>query len=311
MFNENVMKIELNQPYSFYQMGQRHNQEDARYPDTDTPPVSQRCFIVCDGVGGQDKGEVASSTVCRAMGQYMNSVNPSKPFDSIGFKKALDYGYQELFRAMTEQSRDMATTLTFIDFSPAGALVAHMGDSRVYQIRPGVGIMYMTSDHSLVNALVHTGNITPQEAINHPRSNYITRCMSYVDSEHSRPSADVIQITDIEAGDYFFMCTDGVLHCISDELLVEILSETVPDKEKIDRIAALSRDSNDNNTAYLINVKSVEKNNDEQRRDTLPDSSAGADTVRIEPGCNNIIEVQSSAPVSLKSKVSSFFKKIF
>lgn len=302
------MNIQLNQPYSFYQMGKRKNQEDARYPDMDTPPASQHCFIVCDGVGGQDKGEVASSTVCRAMGLYMDSVNPSRPFGSAEFKKALDYGYQELFRAMTDSSQDMATTLTFLNFSISGALVAHMGDSRVYHIRPGVGIMYMTSDHSLVNALVHSGNITPEQAINHPQSNYITRCMSYVDSEHDRPSADVMQITDIEPGDYFFMCTDGVLHCISDEQLTALLEEKVPDEEKIRRIADLSRNSSDNNTAYLISVRDVE--NDETP-DNNTETKTGAQTVRIETDRNRLVEVQSTADNSIKSRISSFFKGLF
>ena len=61
------MEIKLAQAYSFCQLGQRKNQEDARCPNTDVIDEKQRFFVVCDGVGGSEKGEVASSTVCHSI----------------------------------------------------------------------------------------------------------------------------------------------------------------------------------------------------------------------------------------------------
>ena len=61
----------MNQPYSFTQLGRRTNQEDSRYPDCDTPKDPQPFFVVCDGVGGNEKGEVASRTVCDAFGKAL------------------------------------------------------------------------------------------------------------------------------------------------------------------------------------------------------------------------------------------------
>lgn len=251
------MDILLNQPYSFCQKGKRQNQEDARFPDEDAPQGCKQAFVICDGVGGQDKGEVASRTVADAIGRYLEKVDLTRPFTSSNFSKVLEYAYFCLYKKMTSDTREMATTMTFVCFNAAGAFCAHMGDSRIYQIRPGVGIMYQSEDHSLVNALVHSGNLTPEEAINHPKSNIITRCISYVEKGMDKPSATTMQINDIDAGDYFFLCTDGVLHCIDDNELFSILSSNKTDNEKIKIIAEKSKHSSDNNTAYLIGVREV------------------------------------------------------
>jgi protein phosphatase len=184
-----MMEISLRQPYSFYQLGRRGNQEDARFPDDDAPQDCNPAFIVCDGVGGQDKGEVASRTVADAIGKYMTKIDLSLPFTAHDFQKVLDHAYSALNKKIETVSHEMATTLTFVCFNSNGAFCAHMGDSRIYHIRPGVGILYQSEDHSLVNMLVHSGNLTPEKAINHPQSNVITRCMGYVEKGTSRPTA--------------------------------------------------------------------------------------------------------------------------
>lgn len=252
------MEIELHQPYSFNQLGRRGNQEDARYPDEDAPQGVKPAFIVCDGVGGQDKGEVASRTVADAIGEYVNDrFDLTEPFTAEDFAEVLDYAYGRLLAVMNNDTRKMATTMTFVCFNAKGAFCAHMGDSRIYQVRPGTGILYQSDDHSLVNALVHSGNITPEDGIDHPRSNVITRCMTYVEPDAARPSATTVQINDVEAGDYFFLCSDGVLHNVDNKLLYAILASDMTDAEKIARFAELSRNSSDNNTAYLIHVSDV------------------------------------------------------
>ena len=74
------MKILLGQAYSFHQIGQRDNQEDARYPDADIAPNEQRFFVVCDGVGGSNKGEVASNAVCESFGNSLSEFDFDKSF---------------------------------------------------------------------------------------------------------------------------------------------------------------------------------------------------------------------------------------
>ncbi len=304
------MEINLSQPYSFCQLGQRSNQEDARYPDENIPGRHHSVFIVCDGVGGQDKGEVASRTVADALGHYMEGVDLSKPFDSKDFRSVLDHAYTRLFRKMNSCSQEMATTFTFVCFSSSGALCAHMGDSRIYHVRPGVGIMYQSEDHSLVNALVHSGNLLPEEAMDHPKGNIITRCMAHVEKGEQKPSATTILLTDIEPGDYFFLCTDGVTHCIDDEDLISILSSDVSDKEKIGMISEKSERSSDNNTAYLVGIDSIVLGGIDEPEDEELDAADLSTTEKIYNTTSMVQEV-SPSDIRCGNSIVSFFKNLF
>jgi protein phosphatase len=305
------MEISLRQPYSFCQLGRRGNQEDARFPDDDAPQDCKPAFIVCDGVGGQDKGEVASRTVADAIGNYMSKVDLTKPFTAQDFQKVLNYAYTSLNKQLETVSREMATTLTFVCFHKNGAFCAHIGDSRIYVVRPGVGILYQSEDHSLVNVLVHSGNLTPEEAINHPQSNVITRCMGYVEKGGTRPTATTLQIDDIEAGDYFFLCSDGVLHKLDDTELLSILSSDTTDKEKINLIAAKSKDSSDNNTAYLIGVESIANDeSDSELSGGEPLDNNSATTLPLTEQ-NHVAEEVYTTFESAGQRISKFFKKIF
>lgn len=317
------MKIKLNQAYSFNQLGQRSNQEDARYPDADAPVNASAFYVVCDGVGGCQNGEIASRTVCDAFGRVLSKIDWNKAFEIKDFSKALDYAYDALEKAIANAgTSDMATTLTFAAFHKGGVLVAHIGDSRVYQIRPSVGILYRSNDHSLVNALVHAENMTPEEAVNHPKSNVITRSMTHAAPDKDRSSATTLNITDVAAGDYFVLCTDGVLHNIDDDLLVEILSATDSDEEKKDKIAGLCRESTDNNTAYIIPVNSVEWEVGENivpatieevdsEYDDIGDDTSTMPTVQIMVKPDTVQEVSSIRSQSLKDKLTGIFKKYF
>lgn len=251
------MKISLNQAYSFTQLGHRANQEDARYPDCDTPQGEQHFFVVCDGVGGSEKGEVASRTVCDAFGKALEDFDWSRPFTTHDFERALDFAFSELERISTPENRGMATTLTFAAFHAGGCFIAHIGDSRVYYVRPSQGIVYRTDDHSLVNALVRAGVITAEEAETHPDRNVITRSVCVPEADQERSSATVVNIDDVRPGDYVFLCSDGVLKRLTDKALTDCLSQPGSDATKCANIAAMSVDSDDNNTAYLVSVAAV------------------------------------------------------
>lgn len=300
------MRIELSQPFSFCQPGKRSNQEDARFPDTDIPCLSQSFFVVCDGVGGHEKGEVASRTVCEAFASHLSHLRSDEPFGTEDFGKALNHAYASLYKAMNKHTREMATTLAFVCFHSEGVLAAHIGDSRIYHIRPQVGILYRSDDHSLVNALVHSGNLTPEEAEHHPKSNYITRCMGDAGQGEERSPATVVQITDIEPGDYFFLCTDGVLHQVSDEKLVEILSASQTDDEKCKLLATLSQDSIDNNTAYIVPIKNVTGTTCPTNKEMY----SGSQTIPLRTK-EIAVEVEAETASSIGSKVSGWLKKLF
>ena len=150
----------------------------------------------------------------------------------------------------------MATTLTCVCFHKDGILAAHMGDSRIYHVRPNVGILYRSADHSLVQALLQAGELTPEEAKTFPRKNVITKA---IQPHSAHLSAEVQNITDVKSGDFLFLCCDGVLENLTDERLTEVLSMTCSDAEKLKLIEAESIDkTRDNYTAYLIPIEKVE-----------------------------------------------------
>ncbi|MBQ4446073.1 MAG: serine/threonine-protein phosphatase [Prevotella sp.] len=305
------MKILLHPAYSFYQQGKRDYQEDCRYPDADSIGEKQRYFLVCDGVGGSEKGEVASQTVCMAFSKALRNTDFTDVFSVDSFGKVLDSAYDALDQVASHGgSMDMGTTLTFICFHAEGCMMAHIGDSRIYHIRPEMGILYRSSDHSYVNSLVHNGVISPEEAVNHPQSNIIERCMEPVEDDQSRCMATVMQTKDIMAGDYFFLCSDGVLHDLTDDHLVTIISNPeMTDKDKINKIASISRDSSDNNTAWLIHVRDVVVDEKEEI-DTVDIDNDGSITRQI-PFKKYHQEEVESVPSNNNRTIWGWIKNIF
>ena len=119
------------------ELGKRDNQEDSIFPPLSDGPSGGSLFILCDGMGGHAAGEVASSTVCETMSQYI-AAHPREDglFDESDFDAALDAAYNALDAKDTEDEKKMGTTLTFAKFHAGGCFTAHIGDSRIYQVRP-------------------------------------------------------------------------------------------------------------------------------------------------------------------------------
>lgn len=263
------MKYKL-KAYQIWEFGQRKDaegrphQEDSLYPAFGRLTEEDRLFILCDGMGGHDAGEVASGTVCKAMSESISAI-PGKgagAFSAHDFDIALNAAYDALDRHDTGAAKKMGTTLAFLDLSADGAFVAHIGDSRVYQLRPGktaaeTRIVFRTDDHSLVNQLVKAGEITEAEARVHPKKNVITRAMQ--PGIDPRPSASVRILDDIRPGDYFYLCSDGMLEEMTDEQLCYHFSETGGDDErKVRNLRLATQENRDNHTAFVIHILDVE-----------------------------------------------------
>lgn len=286
------MKFKL-QPYSLQELGQRENQEDSMFPALGESTTNDRLFILCDGMGGHEKGEVASATVCETMSSVILSRwNPNEPLSDELLLQAIDEAYDALDAKDKGELKKMGTTMTFLCFHADGVTVAHIGDSRVYQLRPhtyecykndyclspsdlgyidkyGIGgIVFKTRDHSLVNDLIKIGEITEEEAKNHPQKNVITRAMQPC-QEH-RSKATIAHLTDVQPGDYFYMCSDGMLEQTTDENLLFILSkQKASDKEKVEMLRNVTEENKDNHTAHLIKVLKVEASNISSPKGTL------------------------------------------
>jgi len=252
------MNITIERPFAATERGGRKNNEDFIYPLSEFANSGQRLFMVCDGVGGSEKGEVASALACDSFQTFFNTFlegeNPSEEF----INRAVHYTESRFdeYVALHPDAHGMATTLALLYVSTTGITVAHIGDSRIYQFREG-NIVYETEDHSLVNTLVQLGTITKEEAVNHPKKNVITRAVM---GASSSVNADVVFITDIQQGDYFFMCTDGVLECFSDKDLIKIFSSDKSAEVIKDLIIECCADrSKDNFSFYILPIQNVQK----------------------------------------------------
>lgn len=305
------MIIDIDSIYSFHQLGQRDNQEDARFPNIDNPATDNATFVVCDGVGGCEKGEVASATVCGIIGKMLSEHKNTDDFSDEDFRVVLSNAYKALDEVSDESNRGMGTTLTFVTIHSDGILAAHIGDSRIYQIRPGEGIIYRSEDHSLVNALLRSGNISPDDIKDHPKGNVITRCMSANDGVRDNDDATVINLQNIASGDYLLLCTDGVTGKVDDEELIELYNSDKTDEDKCKYLAAKCIDSADNNTAIQIHVGLVTLDPQEDSEGELfVEGQEIVKTAKIESKEESVHEL---SPLSEKtqSKIKSFFNRLF
>lgn len=236
------------------EQGKRANNEDNYYPRPEDEKPVKDLYMVCDGVGGAEKGEVASKIACSAIAHYFKR-NKNEEIDDIFIQSSIvqaEAGMRTYIEHNPE-SRGMATTLTLLYFDKEQAVVAHCGDSRVYQIRDGE-ILHKTFDHSLVNELLASGAIKDEEAArNHPRKNVITRALSG-GKEHTE--ADVTFITDVKKNDCFLLCSDGVLESVDDAKIKQLFVKENSAEFICNEIKELcDGHSNDNFTAIIIKTE--------------------------------------------------------
>jgi serine/threonine protein phosphatase PrpC len=254
------MKIRIDKPITFSLTGQRAKNEDYVYPVDE----QSRLFIVCDGIGGWDQGEVASRLVAEAVACFF-AQNPAVFLSETYLSAALSSAYASLAEYLRQNpflSR-LGTTLALLYLTDAGAVVAHVGDSRVYHLRQGQ-ILHQTQDHKYVFELVAEGIITQEQALCHPRRNTLSRSVG-ADSQQTRPRMDKAQIThltDIKEGDYFFLCTDGVFEQVNEATLLLIFARADSSEgiatQMLERCHELTRD---NYSGCLVRVNDVSRGN--------------------------------------------------
>ena len=267
------MNIIINQPITFSFTGQRTNNEDFVYPAH--PTSDMRLFMVCDGIGGWDKGEVASRLVAEAIADYFEQY-PLVAATETYLTDAITHAHLALAEYLQQNpllSR-MGSTLALLYLDEGGATVAHVGDSRVYQLRNGQ-ILHQTQDHRYVLELVAEGIITEEQAQTHPRRNSLSRSIG-VESNNPNPKIDkptISYLVDIQEGDCFFLCTDGVLEQLTEEKLKVVFQHTSSHEgmSQIEKILFSCQDqTRDKYSGCLVSIHDVIK------EETLPTVSPPA-----------------------------------
>ena len=211
--------------------------------------------IVCDGMGGAAGGNVASSTSVRMISHtlgecYRSGMKPSSIYNILesGIAGANACLYD---MAQNDESLSgMGTTCVAAIVDSGKVYVAHVGDSRAYIISADGKLTQLTRDHSMVQDLVESGELTPEEAKSFPGKNIITRAIG-VDS---RVTVDFDE-SDFTQDDILILCTDGLTNYVSPADIVQVLTTdnvfAMPDK--LVRIA-LANNATDNITAVVLAI---------------------------------------------------------
>lgn len=256
------MAIRLVAPVCLNELGKRKNNEDSIYPTQGSATAADRLFMVCDGVGGANKGEIASRLVCDLFADYINS-HPIALLDASYLSTALQTVESQLkqYAAQHPECAGMATTLTLIYFDDErnSATLAWVGDSKIFHVRNGE-ILFQTTDHSLVQEWVKRGELTPEEAKSHPQRNVILRAVS----PEAPTQVDVVQLNDLEKGDFFLLASDGILESVDDRILTTLLQQS----DRTDQLSDIqqrvlqfcSESSNDNFSMYLLQIAEIIEN---------------------------------------------------
>lgn len=217
--------------------------------------------VVADGMGGHQAGDVASemtSTYLRE--KWIEShglVTPSSVEEwlSDAIKNINDRLYNHAIEF--PQCQGMGTTLVTAVCTEQFVTIAHIGDSRGYLLND-LGLIQKTEDHSLVNELVKSGQISTLEAEHHPRRNVLLRALG----TEKAIKFDVVTIT-WEAGDYVILCSDGLSNKVSEDELYELIKKEISIEEKVDELVQLAneRGGEDNITLAIVNLSSNEEDN--------------------------------------------------
>jgi PPM family protein phosphatase len=172
-------------------------------------------FVVADGMGGAQAGEVASKIAVEVFGDGLGDT--PEPERSLAARAlAANARIHELSHSNAEQA-GMGTTLTAVYVAPEEIAIAHVGDSRAYCLRDGE-LTRLTNDHSLVDELVRQGKITPEEAADHPQRSVITRALG------PEPAVEIDTLSyQARPGDLYLLCSDGLTTMIPEARVAEIL----------------------------------------------------------------------------------------
>jgi protein phosphatase/serine/threonine-protein phosphatase Stp1 len=205
-------------------------------------------WVVADGAGGHDSGEVASGMIIAALDRLPGHLTSSELLANV--RLAISQVHQDLRAEAAARGHGAMIASTFVSLILRDRHFACLwaGDSRAYLLRGGA-LQQISRDHSLVQELVDSGNLAAEDAERHPHANVITRA---VGSDADELELDKV-IGQIEPGDRFLLCSDGLSKTLSEAEITSLLGapDGVPPPELL-IAAALAHHVNDNVTAVVI-----------------------------------------------------------
>ena len=230
-------------------VGQRRtNNQD--YANQYINKAGKSMIFLADGMGGHRAGNIASEMAVTDLGAAwvateISTINEVREW----FAENLEKENQQIHRiGQDEEHKGMGTTLEAVAIIDDQVLFAHVGDSRIGLVRNGE-YHQMTSDHSLVNALLKAGQITEEEAAHHPQRNIITQSIGQKDE--LQPDFGMVTV---EAGDFIVINSDGLTNMISGDEIRDIVVSNLSVEEKAKTLVRFANNAGglDNITVVLI-----------------------------------------------------------
>jgi serine/threonine protein phosphatase PrpC len=209
-------------------------------------------FVVADGMGGAQAGEVASRIAVEAFQAGLrDAAAPELALAALAH--TANNRIHELSHANAEQA-GMGTTLTAVYVGEEEVAIAHVGDSRAYCFRDG-RLQRLTDDHSLVDELMRQGRLTPEEALEHPQRSVITRALG----PEGTVEVDTRSVRG-RPGDVYLLCSDGLTTMIGEEQIAAVLLANPPLRDAGEALIAAANEAGgrDNITVVLLRLEDVQ-----------------------------------------------------
>ena len=213
--------------------------------------ANRRLFIVADGVGGAQAGEVASQTAVEVLDEaFLHQLSINDDVEDL-MEIAVQRANNSIYQMAHEHPKfsAMATTVVLLHLDGLTATIGHVGDSRLYRLAPDGRLYRETQDHSVVEEEVRAGRMTQEQAVNHPSRNVISRALG------ADANVDVeMKTIRFEDGTAFLLCSDGITRHISDPEIRELLGS----RYSLEKVCAelkrrcYERGAEDNLTAIAV-----------------------------------------------------------
>jgi len=257
-------------------------------------------FVVADGMGGHNAGEVASELAVTTMRSALRDFVTS----TEQLRELVQQANTTIYTASLDDStqRGMGTTLTALVMIPGitdRVLVANVGDSRTYVLRNGQ-LSRITTDHSYVQELVNEGVITADDARKHPQKNIVTRALGI-----DRYVAVDVFSHDMQPGDRFLLCSDGLVDEVTDADITHILLDNPQASDAATElvVAANAAGGRDNTTVIVVDVITADANGDTPSAPI--DSSPLLITTATSSSSNNEVSSDASKKRSRRTLITS------
>ena len=208
-------------------------------------------LVVCDGMGGQNKGDLASSL---ALHTIVSSFKSRKGFLNSYFAKLwVSHAIREANRSIYEQSqtnlnyRGMGTTVTLLLIMKDVAILGHVGDSRCYFLKNRHDLVQLSEDQTYVGYLLRTEQITPEEALTHPKRHVLMNALGIY------PSASIDLKTFPYLNEVVLLCSDGLYNNVPEEDIASIIKGNDSVEQKVNELIAIgNKNGGSDNIAVVL-----------------------------------------------------------